>query len=847
MDVLSLSPLPVASLRWYDRYARPVLTFVARATFALAPVESRLAEHQEAPGEHDNHWDDDPSRSLRAASDLAPFKPRAEVVVVGSACAPRGERVRVLRARLVVGEVDKSIEAFGDRVFAQDGTLREGARFAKMALRYERAAGGAGTSNPVGVSPDLSDTFGQIPLPNLQPPGVEIGSPRDHVEPIGLGPIAPGWPERRERLRQHAQAFLSGAWAGQALPDDLDLGFFNAAPRDQQLDALRDNERIVLENLHPEIPRLVTNLPGVRPRAFAEIPGSPPRELGMVCDTLWIDTDSGLCTLTWRGQLALERQDGRIFVVMEQAGQRVSWDDVERLRAHRDPKSAPAMRASQPSILPFGQVGKAAARPPAPSSPALSSPDASRPPRAQTMDVSALQQMAQALDASPSWLAGQPSSAAPVPAPPPRPPLPSRPPAGDGPPLRPPSPPGPTRMSAPRPATAAPALVPAPVREPPALIPAPVRENLASVPAPVRETPALVPPPAWETPAPVPAPAWEPPAPVPASARETAAPAASEPGLRAKPLGDPLRKTAASATSALGASNAALPPEEKRERAYAAPREAPAAPANRVPAGEYVDLVWLDPDGLARARMHKPLYPLFSPEKKAVDAWLDHGPAPKSSQEQRDRADALRVLSRSRALDDAGMTQAMIDAIGDDGAFSAPIAVIGGELHFRFDEIETLKAMVVALSPLAPGDKKLKDLCDSAADVLRSPWLTSGSGVAEAMTARMREAFAQQNRSLPATYLERTVDRALLEQRRYQKRTLVGGEMIRALLFAPGGPSPVPAYLPVAAGPKLPLFPSLKVHILADVLSQQDQSEPHAAALAVIALGRVSPVPSRAR
>jgi hypothetical protein len=273
--------------------------------------------------------------------------------------------------------------------------------------------------------------------------------------------------------------------------------------------------------------------------------------------------------------------------------------------------------------------------------------------------------------------------------------------------------------------------------------------------------------------------------------------------------------------------------------------EAPVAAPRQTPSGEYVDLIWFDLPGLQRARAAPQLRPLFALEKKSAAAWLDEAASSETMQDQRDRAAALRSLTRGRSLDDLGLTQAMADAVTDEGAFTAPIAVITGELHFRFEELETLKATVVALTPLTSSDKKLKELCDAATELLRSPWASSGAGVAEAMTGRLREAFAQQSRSLPASYLERTVDRTLLEQRRYQKRSLLGGEMIRALIFAGGSSTPVPVYLPESVSHKLPLFSSFKASLLASVTATQDQSEPHAAALQVIVLGRVLPVPGR--
>ncbi len=92
MDVLSVSKLRTASLIWQPRRESFVLTVVCKATYALAQVTSELAPDQEYPNEYENHWNDDPARSLYSPNDLVPQKPRAEVLLVGHTFAPRGER-----------------------------------------------------------------------------------------------------------------------------------------------------------------------------------------------------------------------------------------------------------------------------------------------------------------------------------------------------------------------------------------------------------------------------------------------------------------------------------------------------------------------------------------------------------------------------------------------------------------------------------------------------------------------------------------------------------------------------------------------------------------------------------
>lgn len=361
MHVVSTCSLPVASLLWQSQPSVWTLTVVCRATFLLRPGESVLAPDQEDPIEHDDHWNDDAGRSLRVAGDLVPMKPRADITLVGHAFAPGHAAVRSLVVRLFVGELDKSIEVLGDRSFDPEGALHEGPLFSRMPLLYERAAGGPDTSNPVGLRGHVN-AYGRITVPNLQSPGVLITSPSDYIEPVGFGPIAPGWPTRLEKLgRSAASGALLDVHSG-PLPEDLDPSYFNHAPRDQQVQLLRDNERIVLEHLHPDHPRFVTNLPGVRPRATVERQGTT-QAVPLRCDTLWIDTDRALCTLTWRGQIPVNHPDepGRVVISVDNPVQSGIRMPSSLGRLQRPPEDAsdtliPATRTPKPTdarVLPF--------------------------------------------------------------------------------------------------------------------------------------------------------------------------------------------------------------------------------------------------------------------------------------------------------------------------------------------------------------------------------------------------------------------------------------------------------------------------------------------------------------
>ncbi|EYF05087.1 DUF2169 family type VI secretion system accessory protein [Chondromyces apiculatus] len=319
MEVLSASPLRVASILWQPMRGVYILTVVCKATYALLPTASILADVQDDPSEGDDYWDDDERRSLSSASDLVPFKQGADVHLIGYAYAPPDHPGGPVLTRLVVGDglVDKSIEVHGDRAWTADGRLLEESRFSRVALRWERAAGGPGTPNPVGIPANLAPDHRNLrQVPNLQPPGLRLRAPGEVIPPVGYGPIAPIWPERIARLRKHASTWNHRSWNDAPLPVDIDKSFFNAAPSDQRLEQIQGDEQLVLEGLHPHFPRLTTRLRLVTPRAQVERKGVSDKDVQLRCDTLAIDTNRGVCSLTWRGwvPLASAEEPGRVVV-----------------------------------------------------------------------------------------------------------------------------------------------------------------------------------------------------------------------------------------------------------------------------------------------------------------------------------------------------------------------------------------------------------------------------------------------------------------------------------------------------------------------------------------------------
>jgi hypothetical protein len=608
-------------------------------------------------------------------------------------------------------------------------------------------------------------------LPNLQPVGTRVASPEDWIEPIGFGPIAATWPARTEKLGRNAVALAEGAWMARPLPEGLDLGYFNQAPHDQQLSGLQENERIVLENLHAEHPRLVTSLPGLRPAAFVDRGRGAPQKLAMRADTLWIDADRGVATVTWRGQLALVQPDepGRVVIGMDAPGREVTWADLERAAGMQDEATS--------TIVPRGS-GSAF--------PAL--PFASR---ADPIPRD---------DRGPSTLhAGLPFQG----------------------------------------------LSPGPA----GALPAPAGSGAPPPPPPVfpNPTPFAVQAPSLAAPRPVSSSPWVSSAAGGEAARNTIemaglTGAGSGAAIAAPSVEDGKRGSAVAASNAAAAASAPWSLPKRDIRAVLADTSLDAVESE--PAREMLQLLWFDPESVARVR-RAPRWKkvLDDLERAPLDKDLDEAGAGSEPWEVEDRREIRAVLARGDVTNATGVREALGGAIQKDGSFIAPLLLLVGDLELPFDELEALKAAVTTAAPLVtPADEGLKASVEIAKDFLRTPGLMAAPSVSEGLTARIREAFAREKKGLPADYLETQVERVLLGGRHYQKREVLGGTHLRCLLWLAGEQSALLGYLPENIAKKLPMFRRFRGRVIAEVHPAQDQYEVQAQALRVVALGRMGGV-----
>ena len=694
MEVLSLGPLYAVGLPWQRQARDWLLTVVCKATFDLAPGELRLSAGQEPINEGDNHWDDDVRRSVYAPNDMAPFKKGVDVTLVGNAYAPHRQPCRSVLARLVVGTIDKAVEVHADRAWTGEAQITDGPPFTQMPLRYERAQGGPGTPNPVGI------VIQPGPLPNLHP-ARRAGTLQDDGSPVGFAPIAAGWPQRETRLRRHRGNFSHADWFTRPLPDDIEVEYFNVSPADQRLTEIASDQEFVLENMHPEHARLVGRLPGIRPQAFVERPRAAPHELNLVADGLWFDTDRAICTLTWRAQVPLAARDeqGRVLIVMPPPRRKLDWNEVQRLvHAQTASKSASSKSPAASSVAPIPIPSRTPTAIPgitpqrSPAAPRVQAAPAGKAVNVFEEDshetaVLSFDELAQLENINaPQWLAGRMQQASGASAP------------GHA------TPPPPAATPIPMPSAPAVPVAPAPV--------APVATPPAMVPRPPVPIPAKIPPAAPSAPS-------EMPRQTPAIA-DMSAPAASREvspwaaAAAAGPIVTPTHTSVATAATALPA-----PAEEPRASApVRVPRRASV---------DVVDLLWFDPASVPRIRSAFPAIVdelEFEPMDPKHDLPMDD---PNAS---RDRHDVFGVLTKAQSTDGRGLSRSMLDSVSETGRFTPPVVAMAGELRFPFDEVELLGAMIAAISPLVtPENKKLEEALGAAREVQKTPMLQSPSSI----------------------------------------------------------------------------------------------------------------------
>lgn len=304
-----------------DKDGREHCIVVVKGTFAIAgDGTTMLADLQEPLVFADVHHGDPATTSIRYESDFAPYKPRVDLLVNGSAYAPRGEAVTQMTVKLSIGACQKELLVTGDRRWicgALGVRASAPASFVTMPLTFDRAFGGRDESRPERASAELRNLVGRgflrtsdrdvieaTALPNIEDPLHPLRGPRDTPQPAGFGVIGRGWRPRVQHAGTYDDRWIADKFP--FLPDDFDPHYFQAAPIDQQVAALRGGEPIRCMHMTPA-GSLVTAVPQHDMPVQFVFRDRNTRVMATL-DTLLLEPDRWRMQLTWRASVPLPRK-----------------------------------------------------------------------------------------------------------------------------------------------------------------------------------------------------------------------------------------------------------------------------------------------------------------------------------------------------------------------------------------------------------------------------------------------------------------------------------------------------------------------------------------------------------
>jgi hypothetical protein len=302
----------------------------------------------------DRYFAEPLTSSVRFESDLAPFKPRCDVLVNATAHAPGAVPAAwwPVRVRLTgpAGDevlLDKALVVHGPRWFEARGdswVLGEAEPATEVPVRWEHAYGGTSRLedpplheacfvNPLGQGwiegrhLDALRRDGQTapprwPAPQIEDPRRPItaldvvthASPiEDHRQmaaavesyrgaPAGLGAVGRAWTPRLQRAGTYDAEWQEHRWPH--LPDDFDFAYWNAAPLDQQIPFPPADLRFELLNLAPASAApaglIRAALPGHRALVHLVTKAGVHLAQEMNLDTLLIDAEALTVDVVWR-------------------------------------------------------------------------------------------------------------------------------------------------------------------------------------------------------------------------------------------------------------------------------------------------------------------------------------------------------------------------------------------------------------------------------------------------------------------------------------------------------------------------------------------------------------------
>jgi hypothetical protein len=340
LNITNQTPFQVEVLPFIGPGRKCFLTVIVKGTFTLRHRTPSLAAEEQMPiAFGDEPFDPENGGSTKFEADIAPFKPRADVVLIGHAYPPRGLLVvNGIDVSLRVEDLHRVLRVFGDRTWHYTSLIPDHFSrpkpFTRMSLVYERAFGGIDRQggghcpyNLVGrgyFSKLTKKTVNGSHLPNIEDPKNIIHCPKDHPFPAGFGFFSRSWEPRCSFLGTYDEMWRKNR--APDLPEDFSYDYYNGAHPDLQIEGyLRGDEAVELLNLAPDS-EIRFKLPGIIPvcrveksygalTAYLESQDTPHPDLEQIrsyrsessnialnLDTLCLMPDEARYYVLWRGR-----------------------------------------------------------------------------------------------------------------------------------------------------------------------------------------------------------------------------------------------------------------------------------------------------------------------------------------------------------------------------------------------------------------------------------------------------------------------------------------------------------------------------------------------------------------
>jgi hypothetical protein len=322
MNLVNHTPLAADYTTTHNKAGSECLVIVIKATYCL-PLAGAPAElmAQQVPIVVADTATGEPGLSApEYECEFNLGKPKVDVLLLGTAYAPKGIAARQVGVGMRVGDMSKAFNVTGKRTWKVQlmGVVASATKpepFTQQAISYDIAFGGVETGpklekdraaylpNPVGFGyyPHYRYAHG-MPVAQTEELKKPITSPDSKYRPMSFGPVGRNWLPRSGYAGTYDQKWQDEEFP--FLPADFDGRYFNAAPEDQQLPELKGGETVVLVNLtHPALTpsgRLEFQLPDLAMHVMLLPKKGIAERVQARADTLLIEPDKQRFSVVWR-------------------------------------------------------------------------------------------------------------------------------------------------------------------------------------------------------------------------------------------------------------------------------------------------------------------------------------------------------------------------------------------------------------------------------------------------------------------------------------------------------------------------------------------------------------------